>query len=78
VVNNHYFDDPTTPLDGETVSLATAAKVEVLFEHASGNLFREAAPLQQAISADNESGILDVLTYTQNVVCPSIGVPAPS
>jgi hypothetical protein len=78
VVNNQYFNDPTTPLDGETVSLSTAAKVEALFQHASGNLFKEAAPLQQAISANDESGIVDVLTFTQNVVCPSIGVSAPS
>jgi hypothetical protein len=59
------------------VSLSTAAKIEALFQHASGVLFNEAEPLQQAISANDESAILEVLTYTQNVVCPSIGVPAP-
>jgi hypothetical protein len=71
VVNNRFFD-------GNTVSLSTAAQVEALFEHASGDLFNEAEPLQQAISADDESGIVDVLTFAQNVVCPSLGVPAPT
>jgi hypothetical protein len=74
VVNNRYFDST----DGNPVSLATAAKVEALFEHASGNLFNEAEPLQEAISANDESAIVDVLTFAQNVVCPSIGVPAPT
>jgi hypothetical protein len=60
------------------VSLATAAKVEALFEHASGDLSNEAEPLQQAISDNDESAIRDVLTYAENVVCPSIGVPAPN
>jgi Cellulase (glycosyl hydrolase family 5) len=77
VVNNRYFD-ATTLTDGNTVSLSTAAQVEALFEHASGDLFNEAEPLQQAISADDESGIVDVLTFAQNVVCPSLGVPAPT
>jgi hypothetical protein len=60
------------------VSLSTAAKVEALFEHASGNLLNEAEPLQQAISANDESAIVQVLSFAQNVVCPSIGVPAPT
>jgi Cellulase (glycosyl hydrolase family 5) len=69
--NNQIFDST----DGNTVSLSAAARAEALFEHASGNLFNEAEPLQQAISADDESGIVDVLTFAQNVVCSSVGVP---
>jgi hypothetical protein len=77
-INSRYFDNPPTALDGYTVSLSTAANIESLLEHASGALFAEAEPLQQAIDANDESAILSVLTYTQNSVCPWDGVPPPT
>jgi hypothetical protein len=78
VINTHYFDNPSTPLDGLTVSLSTAANIEALLEHASGALFAQAEPLQQAIDANDEAAILSALTYTQDNVCPWYGVPAPT
>ena len=78
MVNNNLLNGEVMPLDGDTVSLSTAARIEALFQHASGPLFNEAEPLQQAITANDESAIMDVITYAQTVVCPSIGVPVPS
>ena len=66
------YQKSQTLAGGTTVSLSRAARVEALLEHASGPVFNEAEPLQQAINADDEPAMVATLTYLDTVICPAV------
>jgi hypothetical protein len=70
------FYIPTVPAGGYTVSRATANDIEMLLVQAqSASLRAEAAPLQQAIAADDEAGMVSVILHVENSTCTPSGIP---
>ena len=63
-------------LTASSSAFDVARRVEALLTQSTGALSDEVAPLASAIQTDNEPGMLGILEYLQQWVCPSIGAPS--
>lgn len=76
---NGYFFYPTIPATGETVLPGNAVQVATLLRSAHAQALRgEAGPLEAAMSANDEQGVVAIFQKLQSGICSTLGVPPPT
>lgn len=50
----------------------------MMLKHAPAMVGSDEGPLQQAVESDNDAAMIDALANLQSLVCPSVGVSAPT